>query len=350
MIAKAADALARVKIKPAYQTVAQYQTRVDVAAVQRDGPAASAALHDWLGKTGLSVPLLSAYGMLLAHDPSQLFSPTLLPLTAATLAMLLLLAYLPGLIAFPAFYRGTVRARLNLPSRPMFAPIGLRHMWLALGAFLVTSTIVPMLGSGSALQSLAANRPLSAGEEVTALAIQIMTLVGAALFLIPTARKLPWRAWLGDRGLAPALTAVLAWGLFKALAIWSAAHTGHAGNALRHTPHDQQVAALAVAAAHVGGAGLALLIVAVLVPIYEELVFRCFVLGGLSRHLSFGWSNTWQALLFALIHFDFPHFVFYFLLGLLGGWLAQRTRGLAAPIALHAVNNAIACAGILSTA
>jgi membrane protease YdiL (CAAX protease family) len=347
MNAKAADALSKVKIKPAYQTVAQYQLRVDVAAVQKDGNAASAAFHDWFSKTGITAPLLSAYGMLLAHDPLQLFAPTLAPFALAMFAMLVFLACLPGVIAFPAHYRGIVRARLNKPLQPLFAPIGLRHMWLALGAFLVVSTLVPMLGSGSALQSLGANRPLSPGEEATALAIQLAMLAGGALFLIPAARHLSWRAWLGDRGWKVALITVVAWSLLKVLVVWAATHTGHLGETLRGTPHDQRVAALAVAASHLGGVAFAMLIVAVLVPIYEELVFRCFILGGLSRHLSFGWANTWQALLFALIHFDLPHFAFYFLLGLFGGWLVRRTRGLAASIALHAANNAIACAAIL---
>jgi membrane protease YdiL (CAAX protease family) len=76
-------------------------------------------------------------------------------------------------------------------------------------------------------------------------------------------------------------------------------------------------------------------------------MFRGFVLGGLSRHLSFGWANAWQALLFAALHFDASHFVFYLVLGLVAGWLVRRTGGLAASMALHAVNNAIACAAIL---
>jgi len=139
----------------------------------------------------------------------------------------------------------------------------------------------------------------------------------------------------------------LVWASFKALVLWAASQTGHLGESVRSTSHDQSVASLVTAAAHIGGTGLAMLMVAILVPFYEELVFRGFVLGGLARHLSFGWANTWQALLFALLHFDFPHFAFYFVLGLLAGWLVRRTRGLAASIGLHAANNAIACAAIL---
>ncbi len=347
MHAKAADALGRVKVQPANQTTDQFRLRVNVAAVQRDGNAASAALRDWFGKTGLSAPLLFAYGTLLGIDPWQLFSWPLAPLALATLALLVFLACLPGLIAFPAQYRGTIRARLHKLSSPLFAPIGLRHMWVALGAFLVVSTLVPMLWAGSALQALTGTRPLSAGEETSVVLVQLAVLVGGALFLLPAVRHLSWRAWVGDRGLKAALTTILVWTLLEALVLLASSQTGHVGESAHSTLHDRSVATLVAAAAHIGGAGLAMLMVAILVPIYEELVFRGFVLGGLARHLSFGWSNAWQALLFALLHFDSSHFVFYLALGLMAGWLVRRTGGLAASMALHAANNAIATAALL---
>lgn len=349
MNARAADALDHVKIKPVNQTVDQFMLRVSVASVQRDGAAASAALRDWFGKAGISMPLLFAYGALLAHDPLQLFSPPLVPLALSALALLALMAYLPGLIAFPAHYRGIVRTRLHKLSPPLFPTIGLRHMWLGLGAFLVASTMVPMLGAESALLALVGSRPMSAGEENTVVVAQLAILIGGSVFLLPAAWRFSWREWIGDRGLKAALTTVVIWAVFKALVLWAISQTGHLGEAVRSSSHDRSVATLTVAAAHIGGAGLAMLIVAVLVPVYEELMFRCFVLGGLSRHLSFGWANMWQALLFAFLHYDAPHFLFYLVLGLLAGWLVRRTKGLAWSMALHALNNAIACAAILLT-
>jgi uncharacterized protein len=346
---KAADLLAKVKAKPEYQSVEQFQLRVNVSARHGDGKAASVALHDWFGKTGTTVPLLLAYGTTLAHVPGELFSSSLAPLALTLLGMLAVLACLPGLIAFPTHYRGLVRTRLQKRIQPLFASIGLRHMWLALGAFLVISTLVPLLGTANALQALASQRPMSAKEETTAVMAQLAMLVMGALCLLPVIWRLSWREWLGDQGIKASLITVLLWTSLKALFLWTASHAAHSAGLLHSTPHDRSVAGLAMAAAHIGGAGLAMLIVAVLVPIYEELVFRGFVLGGLARHISFGWANFWQALLFALLHFDFPHFAFYFLLGLLAGWLVRRTRGLAAPMALHAANNAVACIALLVT-
>jgi len=42
---------------------------------------------------------------------------------------------------------------------------------------------------------------------------------------------------------------------------------------------------------------------------------------------------------FAAVHDDAPRFVFYFALGLAGGWLVKSTKSLAPAIALHMINN-----------
>ena len=90
------------------------------------------------------------------------------------------------------------------------------------------------------------------------------------------------------------------------------------------------------------GAALTFTVMAMLVPIFEELVFRCLLLGGMARHISFGWANLIQALLFATVHGDPPRFFFYFTMGLLAGGLVRKTRSLTPAIALHAINNGIA--------
>ena len=100
------------------------------------------------------------------------------------------------------------------------------------------------------------------------------------------------------------------------------------------------VAALAEQAKGTSGVMLTLCIVALLGPIFEELVFRGLLLNGMARHLDFRWANGIQAFLFACMHADPPRFVFYFAMGLFGGWLVRRTGSVAPAIALHALNNA----------
>lgn len=347
MPAEAADALSHIKVQPAYQNPEQFKLRMEIAAARKDGKAAETALHEWFGKTGITMPLLVAYGKWLTGDPRQLFSISLAPLALALLATLLFLACMPGLLAFPAHYRGTVRARLNKPTLSLFEPIGLRHMWWGLGAFLVASAAVPMLWAGDSLPALEGARSMLAGEQATVFTLYLATVLAGAALLACVAWRLPWRAWAGDQGLKAAVVTVLVWSVLKILVVWALAHAPHTAAPAQVNSHDRVVATLILAAHHVGGPALALALIAVLVPLYEELVFRGFILGGLARHISFGWANAWQALLFAALHFDAQHFVFYLAIGLLAGWLVRRTRGLGASIALHAANNAVACVAIL---
>ncbi|WP_158628928.1 type II CAAX endopeptidase family protein [Dyella choica] len=345
--AEAVKALARAGSCSCDETVQQFQTRLNVAVAAGDGKTASVALQAWFTKTGITGPLLFAYGNLLRHEPSQLFSSTLLHLALSMLALMLVLAYVPSLIAFPAHYRGTVRARLNKSTVPLFERVGLRQLWIAFGVFLIVSVLVPLLGGGSSLQALATNKLLSNDEQATIAALQLSAMLLGGVLLAPIAWCFSRREWLGRRGLITAIVIAVLWTLVKALWIWSTWHAGQHGALTGGNLHDRTIAMLALAFARMGGPAFAFLVIAVAVPIYEELIFRGCLLGGLTRHISFGWANIWQALLFAVMHNDMPHFLFYFLLGLSGGWLARQTRGLAAPIALHAANNAVACAAML---
>jgi membrane protease YdiL (CAAX protease family) len=84
------------------------------------------------------------------------------------------------------------------------------------------------------------------------------------------------------------------------------------------------------------------LFVVILVPMYEEIIFRGIMLGSMEKYLTFGGANVVQALLFAMIHDDLSLLPFYFAFGLLAGHLRKRSKGLAASMAMHGVNNLLA--------
>ena len=54
-------------------------------------------------------------------------------------------------------------------------------------------------------------------------------------------------------------------------------------------------------------------------------------------------------MLFTASHEAVGHYPFYFALALVAGWLAKRSGGLAAPLLLHAANNAVAMAFLWSS-
>lgn len=91
----------------------------------------------------------------------------------------------------------------------------------------------------------------------------------------------------------------------------------------------------------VPGLLLSLLLVAVLAPIAEELVFRGVLLGALTPRIGVPGALAIQAGLFALYHVTPWLYVPTAVLGLATGWLAHSRRSLWPAIALHALYNAV---------
>lgn len=100
------------------------------------------------------------------------------------------------------------------------------------------------------------------------------------------------------------------------------------------------------------------LVVGILAPLVEEIVFRGAILRAFltgSQHQSADYTlappcqRAWMgialtALLFALVHFNLAQGVHAFLLGLLLGWLYWRTGSIVPGVVLHWMNNSVAYA------
>ena len=87
------------------------------------------------------------------------------------------------------------------------------------------------------------------------------------------------------------------------------------------------------------------LVVCILAPLAEEVIFRGAVLRTMLEH----WegSKRWtaiiiSALLFGLAHMNPAQIPHAFLMGILLGWLYERSRSLIPCVVLHCVNNTIA--------
>lgn len=75
-------------------------------------------------------------------------------------------------------------------------------------------------------------------------------------------------------------------------------------------------------------------------PLFEELVFRGLIMGGLRRNLPYQAAIVVSAGLFAAIHLT-SVFPAVFLLGLLLGWTYERFRTIWAPVAVHVLHNGV---------
>ena len=85
----------------------------------------------------------------------------------------------------------------------------------------------------------------------------------------------------------------------------------------------------------------AILKVAILAPIVEELIFRGVIMHGLIRNYSKFTAVLVSALLFALFHLNPWQFPATFILGLVLGILMLRTRNIFLCILGHAINNGL---------
>lgn len=85
---------------------------------------------------------------------------------------------------------------------------------------------------------------------------------------------------------------------------------------------------------------LELLVIAVLVPVMEEFVFRGVLLSTL-RKFGLGFSVVGSALIFALAHMELPNVLFAFVAGMVLGALYAFTNNLWITIAIHALNNGL---------
>ena len=179
------------------------------------------------------------------------------------------------------------------------------------------------------------------GEKLTARVMLIaFSIAGATAFLLMRFVFARVKAEGVPRMLGPGYGRALAWGAGGGVLAGLAAFVYLL--VARHTPllegaRDAVVAGVEHQLDHVWIAVLAV----VAAPIFEEFIFRGLIFGGLRRTLGVTVSVLASAAIFALVHPPFS-VIPVFGLGIAAALVYERTRLLIAPIAVHAVYNAIA--------
>lgn len=90
----------------------------------------------------------------------------------------------------------------------------------------------------------------------------------------------------------------------------------------------------------------AFILVAIVVPVYEEIIFRGVILGSVEKYIGFTSANVIQAILFALVHDSIQLFPFFFVFALITGYFVKKTGGLLTGIFFHGVHNLSVLVGL----
>jgi hypothetical protein len=265
------------------------------------------------------------------------------------------IALLPLLVVVPIHYRSVVkqlRGKPPLPPTPL-APWTLRQTWYALAVTSVAGIAAFYFVDYPAFHRItAAGLDIDASYDVLSSdrslgnALLLSSAI-TAFALLPLLRRADLRSlflgtWPVRRSLLTGIgasvgiliLAALTRGLMRGLSEGAAALGTDTTRALQgiHSTY---------------GAAAMLLLVAALVPLIEEFVFRGVLLRALTRHVAFWVAVLVQAAVFMVSHEDASSWPVIFVLALTAAWLARRSGGLLAPITLHAINNTFAALSLI---
>ena len=209
-----------------------------------------------------------------------------------------------------------------------------------IGALLLTTVfeVVVVSAFDPQLDSLGAKLVLQALLAVTLVGIAFAVAAGrAGGVATPQALGLrrPLRSWLG-------LAAAAYLGYIVFALVYSS---------LVHPQQEDVTRELGFGHGALGTIAAGALIV-IAAPISEEIFFRGFIFGGLRRRLSFPAAALFAAAIFGFFHYTGPGSIAVVpqlaLLGFALAWLYEETGSIYPPIAVHAVNNALAFAILTS--
>ncbi|SFM14476.1 hypothetical protein SAMN04487943_108188 [Gracilibacillus orientalis] len=91
-----------------------------------------------------------------------------------------------------------------------------------------------------------------------------------------------------------------------------------------------------------------IVIISVLGPILEELVFRKAIFGSLYKRMNFFFAALLSGVIFAAVHMDFEHILTYTAIGMVFAFLYVETKRIIVPIIAHMAINTFAVIGQLS--
>lgn len=156
----------------------------------------------------------------------------------------------------------------------------------------------------------------------------------------------PVRAWALPLAAGVATFPLIDW-VHRQMVALLAAGEAAAGQALQGGGAAQGTMEQILAAQDWAAHGMWFAVLAVCAPVWEEVMFRGFLLPSLAKYLPQWAAVAATAALFGLVHFTREGFLPLLLLGCVFGLVYVRTRNLVAPVLLHSAWNVMLLVQIL---
>ncbi len=244
-----------------------------------------------------------------------------------------------------------LRHTMRLPPPTLVTRWRLTQLWLGCAALLVAqlvSYVVFNYADATAQWWRSANEKLPhVTQEVARLGLSVV-LGEVALLVLLVVRRRDLRLfgpgrWTVRKSVSRAALTVLAFFTIALLWLLLVRWRGAA------SPATLTIEELVLALRQTYGLAVVVLLIVVLGPIAEELVFRSLLLDVLARSMPFWVANALQALVFAAAHGEPKKMIYLFGVGLLCGLLRARSGGLLASITFHMLNNLFATIAALNS-
>ncbi len=268
-----------------------------------------------------------------------------LPDILRVILLLLILAavlIVPYLWILPIHYAGGY-----LKKRGMLLPSndfrwGLKHFWLACSIYLFADTASSLLFDYNRFLSYASATETTAINKTTAhmtvFFISIM-MIGTVLLLKRSDLSLFWgKLWSRGKSIGTGIGIAFLLRFILGICVAFFKLLGYSYTPMAFLSITDSIRSINQFYHPLAG----FLIVVILVPVYEEILFRGVFLSACEKHMKFFWANCFQAAVFAAIHLDWKLFIFYFAVGMVAGIYRNRSQSLAPGIVMHITNNLLA--------
>ena len=271
------------------------------------------------------------------------------------LLLLIVLFIIPYLWILPIHYIGNYfrNKGMKLPANEF--RWGLRHLWLVCGAWLIIDVMVLAITDYSSFSGYFDDSLVEETQQAISKINAIQALAFFSCILVLTiflVRLSDWRLLWGKvwnksqaiwTGVGIALLLRFGFGIYAL--ILKAFDISLTDDSLT-IPLSINESIMSINQFYHPLIGL--LFVVILVPIYEEILFRGVFLSSCEKHMKFVIANSLQAFVFALVHQQWKLIPFYFAFGFVTGYYRNKTQSLATGISIHMTNNLIAFLSILA--